>query len=463
MSKLTALFAVALIGCGEDDDKTCDPVAQTGCEGGNVCEVVAGGEPTCFAPVAIEGRVFDLETDAGIEDARVVAVDINGAAVSNVVLSGPDGAYRLPIPTERNADGTPVNLEGNVTLRADARGYESFPGTVRQPLPLDLATATPVDGRLVIGGTLADIAMSSLGDGGTAGAIVGTVEVPDSITGIVVVAEGGGQGFATVAARNGEYAILNVPPGTFDVTAYAVDHNYVGGAANVNNNTVTLDLQLSADATSSISGQIEIVDGGTATATSIVLFIESTYDALTGRGITVPGLRAPRTGVPNVTGAFTMDGVPAGKYVVVAAFENDGLVRDPDQCIAGTADVHIEVVAATPLTVPESFKITGALSILAPGAMGPESLTAAPTFSWVDDASEDQYLVELFDSYGQLVWMKTIPGVNGTMPTLAYDGPALLPTMFYQFRVTSSRQQVNTGRCNISRTEDLKGVFYLSQ
>jgi hypothetical protein len=32
--------------------------------------------------------------------------------------------------------------------------------------------------------------------------------------------------------------------------------------------------------------------------------------------------------------------------------------------------------------------------------------------------------------------------------------------MYYQFRTTSSRTSGST-RCNISRTEDLKGVFYL--
>jgi hypothetical protein len=290
--------------------------------------------------------------------------------------------------------------------------------------------------------------------------ISGKVEVPDNTTGIVVVAEGGGKGYATVAARNGEYAILNVPPGAYNVTAYATDFNYLGGTADVANNTAKLDIHLSDDATSAISGQVSIVNGDGASQTSIVLFIESTYDPITGRGVTVPGLRAPRTGVPNISGAFTMEGVPAGNYVIVAAFENDGLVRDPDLCIAGTDDVHIAVAAATPLTIPDSFKITGALPVIDPGATGAQGVTGAPTFSWGDDSSEDQYLVEMFDSYGRLVWMKTMSGVSGGTPTMAYDGPALVPSMFYQFRVTSAKTSTG-GLCNISRTEDLKGVFFV--
>jgi len=451
------LLLAVLVGCSDDP---CDPLAQTGCDDNQVCETVQGGEPACFAPVAIEGRVFDLANDDGIEKARVVAVDVNGAAVSNVSTSKEDGSYRLPIPTVRNKDGTPVVLEGNVTLRSEAQSYEAFPGTVRQPLPIDIATATKVDDRYVIKAAQTDIAMTKLATS-TAGLIHGKVEMPDVATGVVVVAESNGTGYATIAARNGEYAILNVPPGAYSVTAYAVDRNYLGSTADVNNNTATVDIKLGDDAPSSISGQVSIVDGGGATTTSIVLFIESTYDPMTGRGVTVPGLRAPRTGVPDVTGTFTMEGVPAGRYVIVAAFENDGLVRDPDLCQAGTDDVHIEVAAATPLMIGDSFKLTGALAVIQPGAMGAQSLEGTPSFSWIDDSSEDQYLVELFDSYGQQVWMHTMPGVNGGTPLVVYDGPALLPKMYYQFRTTSSRQTTGTTRCNISRTEDLKGVFYV--
>ena len=253
-----------------------------------------------------------------------------------------------------------------------------------------------------------------------------------------------------------------MPAGDYTVQAYAVDHNYTAATATVAASTVKVDLKLAADAASDVSGNVSIVNGGGASATSVVLFIESTYDKTTGRGVTVPGLRAPRTGVPDVTGAFTMTGVPAGKYVIVAAFENDGLVRDPDLCISGTADVHIAVAAATPFTVPEVFKITGALAIMDPGAMAAQPITGTPTFSWADDSGEDQYVLDVFDAYGQNVWNTTMPGVSGGTPTMVYGGPALSTGMYYQFRVTSTAQKNGgTTQCALSRTEDLKGVFYM--
>jgi len=83
-------------------------------------------------------------------------------------------------------------------------------------------------------------------------------------------------------------------------------------------------------------------------------------------------------------------------------------------------------------------------------------VTGTPTFSWADDSSEDQYLVEVFDSFGQRIWMNTMSGVSGGNPSMAYAGPALQPGMYYQWRATSSKSQ-----CELARSEDLRGVFFL--
>src|SRR5262249_40168898 len=156
-----------------------------------------------------------------------------------------------------------------------------------------------------------------------------------------------------------------------------------------------LDLKLTSDAPGSMTGQVDIVNPGNGTATSVVAFVESTYDPVTGRGVPPPGIRAPATGMPNVSGAFTIDQVPPGKYVVVAAFENDNLVRDPDHCIAGTTDVHVTVAAGAAAPIATAFKVTGALDVMSPGANQAEAVTAAPTLKWADDSGEDQYLVEV--------------------------------------------------------------------
>jgi hypothetical protein len=139
--------------------------------------------------------------------------------------------------------------------------------------------------------------------------------------------------------------------------------------------------------------------------------------------------------------------------VVLAAFENDDLVRDPDTSIGGTDIVTIEVSGAD--VEVDGFKVTEALAVVSPGAEQVETVEAPVTLTWADDSSEDSYLVEVYDALGERVWSAEgdfDPG--GSAPaSVAYDGP-LQPGMVYQFRATSLKDGVP-----LSTTEDLRGVF----
>ncbi|MEO7093103.1 MAG: carboxypeptidase-like regulatory domain-containing protein, partial [Polyangiales bacterium] len=239
-----------LVGCG-GDDSPCDPVAQSGCDDGAVCEQVSGGEATCFAPVLIRGRVIDLGTSAGVAGARVVAVDINGAAMSGVAVSGADGKYALTLPAQRAEDGTPAAFP--VSLRADAAGYESFPGTLRQALPIDTATAIIDGDGYVVTSTLTDIGLFG-STVAAAGSIRGHAAVPDDHAGILVVAEAAGVGHAVIAARDGDYQIFNLPAGHYTVTAYSLGHVYAALEVDVASAAVAADLALSADSAGTLTG-----------------------------------------------------------------------------------------------------------------------------------------------------------------------------------------------------------------
>ena len=145
--------------CGGDD--TCDPVANTGCDDNQACERVQGGEPTCVAAVVVVGRVFDLESDAGVSGARLVALDANGAAMSFVATSGSDGSYTLPIPITRTSAGAPAE-SFKITLRADANGYLTFPSGIRPALAFDTSSAVLTDGRYEIASSLTDVGLLKL-------------------------------------------------------------------------------------------------------------------------------------------------------------------------------------------------------------------------------------------------------------------------------------------------------------
>ncbi len=442
---LLAAALVAASACGDDgetnEEKSCELDSEIGCVSGQVCEEVEGGEPACFDPVFVDGRVFDLVTTAGIANARVVARDENQAGISPIATTDANGAYRLTVPSKRDANGTPVARA--FTLRADASGYQSFPTAPRVALPLDLKDAS--------GGILktptTDVGLVVLPDTSGLGTVSGTVET--EVPGGTLVVVGGSTG---VADRDGTFVVFNVPAGSQTAAGYKQGINLSTAPATVTAGQETIGVVLSetGPANATVSGSVQIVNASGSSSTSVILVLEDTFDPTLARGETPPGLRAG-----NVSGAFSIAGVPDGRYAVLAAFENDGLVRDPDTSIGGTDIVHITVAGGN-VTAGEGFKVTGALAVVSPGANDIEPVSGTPTFVWEDDSSEDEYHVTVYDALGTLVWETTgnfDPG--GSSPAeVSYGGPALTPGMIYQFRATSIKDGTP-----ISSTEDLKGVF----
>lgn len=456
------LFAfVALPGCATSppggDGTTCDPAAPE-CSDGLICEATSEGIARCFLALTIRGVVLDATSEDPIAGALVQAVDVNGAAVGTSAATGDEGGFTLTVPAIRNVDGAPV--EGTYTLRAQAAAYQAFPTAIRPALPLDATTAALEESGWVVENALTTVALLPLpGDTSTLGTISGQVE-GERNGGILIVAEDAASGFIGFSDVEGHYTIFNVPAGTYIVSGYAagVQLNPTSTTLATGEDKVGVDLTESLQALSTVSGNVQIVNAPGGAQTSVVLAVESTFLDEAGRGTVPPGLR-----VGNVLGVFTIEGVPNGSYVVLAAFENDGLVRDPDQTIGGTQLVRIEVPdPATGPTVDlsEGFKVTGALAVTTPGADGPEEVfTPTPVFEWEDDSSEDGYELRVFDAFGNEIWNDEIGSVSGSVTvTHTYAGPALAPGMFYQFRATSFRDRLGD-RTAISSTEDLAGVF----
>lgn len=427
----------------------CSPGYQTGCEAGLVCEEVQGGNSACFPPVTVLGQVFDLTTDEPVEGAHVVARDANAVAVSDVAVTDASGQYELAVPTRRDADGG--LLETNVSLRADAEGYVAFPRPPRVALPFDTAQAS--GDPLVLETSATDIGLLPLESTSGLGTITGTV-LADHPRGTLVVAGGSpdsGGGVTGIADYDGSYTVFNVPAGSVTVRGYAAGLQLDSATAEVvvGETSTGVDLGFLGAATAVVSGKIEIVNPGDGNDTSVILVVEETFVDRVASGESPPGLRAHP-----VSGDFSIPDVPDGNYVVLAAFENDFLVRDPDQSIGGTKIVRIAVSGGS-VELPESFKVTGALDVVSPDAE--EVVSGTPTFVWGDDSSEDHYEIQVYDAYGNLVWEDlAVPGVSGSATVeVDYGGDPLEPGMLYQFRATSIK---NSGS-PIARTEDLRGVF----
>ncbi|MCC6874152.1 MAG: hypothetical protein IT378_07570 [Sandaracinaceae bacterium] len=438
-----------LCACG-GTPATCTLGSAEGCTDGLVCEAFPGGEARCTQPVYLEGLVFDALDTSAIEGARIVARDANGGARSPVAFSDAAGLYSLRVAIARDAEGRP-EAEA-VTLRADAADYASFPQPPREALPIDLGAATldEARGRWVIDNAATDVALLPL-EGPSGSTIEGVVMHADA-GGVLVVAEQGGVAVSTsITDTDGTFVLYNVPAGSTLVAGYraglAVTPQTVD-AVPAGVQGVALSATDSGLAT--VTGRVTIVNAPGGLTTSVILVVASTFDDAVARGEAPAGLR-----VAGVTGDFSIANVPPGRYAVLAAFENDQLVRDPDLNIAGTQIVFVDVAGAD-VPIATDFKITEALAVIGPGANGLEVVTSAPTLRWAQDSSEEGYELRVYDAFGTVVHENTnIPEPGGSAPVeYSLSAVSLQPGMIYQFRAWSFARG-----SRLSATEDLRGVF----
>jgi hypothetical protein len=460
---LASLLWLLAAACG-GDDKECALDDPKSCEENLVCEKVAGQEkPMCFAPVQVQGRVFDLTTNAPVANAEVTALDINGSPASGVATSGADGRYSLSIPTERSDDkGTPV--AARLTLRAGAPDYVPFPSGLRVALPIDTTGAASAgeDKPWVFSSAQTDVGLIAVpaAEKGRP-AVSGTVESGAGRSALVVV-EGNGMAYSAIADTSGAWKVFNVAPGGgYKAQAYVKGSNYTAADLSVQAGVPTtgVTIRRAGDSTATLTGKIQLVAGANGAGTSVVMVVESTFNTALLRGEVPPGLRAPAPGTaPNITGDFSITGVPDGRYVVLAAFENDGNVRDPDPSIAGTQIARLTVANGTPSLNP-SFKVTGAIQMVGPGAgETSEAVTGTPKFTWRPYSSAQSYELRVFGSQGTKVWENlAVPDVKNSAGNIevTYGGPALTPGLIYQWRATAKDNAGNP----ISQTEELRGLF----
>lgn len=478
-------MAVMLLGaCGETDvdasgdtdgtrpgdGEPCAPMDDSeetpACADGRVCEVSGDGH-ICAAPIEIRGIVFDAVDGSALEGAHITALDTTGSPVGSVSRSDADGRYTLVVRSARDEDGSPAGAN-TWTLFVVADDYQAFPGGLRPALPIDADDATKIEGtesdgsaRWVLENPSTDVGLLQLPEDQRGGRTVSGVVEGDSPGGTLVVAEGErSPARYAVADSTGAYTVFDVPAGPHTMVGYRGGLDVLPATIDGDADIDDADLVAGEPATATVRGTVNIVNAPGGRSTSVVLVPASTYNDNLERGPVPPGLRAPRAPqAPSIDGEFEIDGVPPGRYTVLAALENDTLVRDPDTTIAGTDTVEIEITDAG-VDLSDSFKVTEGLAVISPGAETPEHVSGSPTFVFADDSSEDRYEVVVFDALGERVWDDLqVPGVSGSdVVEVPYGGPPLTPGQYYQFRATSIRETPNS-ITPISRTEDLRGVF----
>jgi hypothetical protein len=201
----------------------------------------------------------------------------------------------------------------------------------------------------------------------------------------------------------------------------------------------TRDIHRDARGTATVRGTV--TGGGGA---HVALFVASTYDPATGKGVLPAGFDV----ASGADGGFSIAGVPEGRYLVLASPGLDGLTP-------AAAPPIIDVAAGVDYQVPE-IRLRSAVTLVGPGASGPELVSAAPTLAWHDRPEDDGYRITVVTSVGTTIWQDQIARQTSD-PTVPYGGTLTAGT-FYRFRVDALDL---TGQVSAT-SEDLSGIFYVA-
>lgn len=186
---------------------------------------------------------------------------------------------------------------------------------------------------------------------------------------------------------------------------------------------------------STVTGAVVIPGAGT---TSVILAPED-FDVERFHDERPSGPR-----ITGVTGAWSMTDVPAGTYLVLAGYEQDGFVLDPS-----TAPPKI-VVSGNPsdtVTVAPQ-KLVRALTIVTISSV---SSKAAITF--VDGPDEDAYDVSVVDFMSKSTYAAVEPSSSSNANVTFSIAADLVVPLRYRFRVTAKKNGVV-----VTQTEDLAAV-----
>lgn len=466
--RLTLLLTtLSYVGCGSDGSEVpakpqlgdrCVGDDPDECDAGLVCEPLADGDArVCSEPLVIMGSLRDALDGEPVAEALVFILDETGTPVAQAVTDS-TGDYTATVSVRRAANGALLE-DSTWTLSASAQGYQPFPYGVRAAVPVTANQAERAAGRVLLDDDNTDVVLLPLRNADGLVTVRGTVTA--QAAGALVVAESESVSPAPfgLVGPDGAFTIFNVHEGDVVIRAYRKGINVEPKAIDVDADLDAVALTLSEAKLGSVSGSINIVNAPGGSLSSVVLVPQSVFDPVSEKGPVPLGMRVPDPPKsPDVTGSFEFETVSPGNYIALAAFENDGLVRDPDTNIGGTSLQAVEV-ASSLVELGESFKVTAALAVGSPGADGVEEVSGPLAFAWADDSSEDSYHFVLRSALGETVWEVDVPGVSGSDTVdLDYEGPDLTPGMFYQFQATSMRD-TKDGMVPISRTEDLRGVF----
>lgn len=392
----------------------------------------------------VTGIVTDGNTSETLSGVRIILFDANtNQATENIVTTDVDGIYSFNVPG------------GSYFITLTKQGYTDVPAVGVSALPFTVTNGSELDNPVQM----------FTNDATNLGWISGKLTSSDTpVVGSLVVATDGTSGYSTISDSEGNFVIFNLPSATYNVKAWKAGVNSPEASASVTADTETsqVNLAISTASGSTVSGTITFL------ATSNIEVDVALTHPVTEE--VIPGLSTTTSG-----GTYSLQNAPDGEFLARASYANDGVVMDPDW-IVKNGEPFVTVSGGN---ASRNFSVTGAVSLVSPtnddASTNPVSSSSTPTFTWEAYSSSSDYVIEVTDANGNVIWGGFNAGwtvKNITIPSsessilFNSDGNAsqsLMSGKLYRWSIYASKNNVqsDTGWELISVSEDQRGLIII--
>lgn len=346
--------------------------------------------------------------------------------------------------------------EGSFFIRIAAQGFKELPIENVSPIPFSVSTWETYTQTYYLD-TLQ----------GTYGKIDGSIIPAQSGFLVVATSTSFGTDIHSYSGPDGYFALFNVPFGTYQV--YAVKSGYISSDKpqvnlSAGSNNINIQLTMNQVQGSTLTGMVTFlaITNGIIDISLLDKNSLSVISGLTTR--TDPGRN------------FTIMKIPAGDYIAWATYENDGFVMDPDWLFKNPGALNLSFT--TDISATLDFSVTGAITIISPTNPDETIIPAVadsviPTFRWEAYPQAKEYIIEVRDLNGNLVWggfdstgqvrHSQIPQQHNSAE-FNFDGTAMAQLhtgQIYQWRIYADDDAALNVQTLLSSSEDQKGMFII--
>jgi hypothetical protein len=384
------------------------------------------------------------------------AVDSSVIQGANVILYNASNGNSLKRATSAN-NGIAAFGEvdpGTFYVRITAQNFNELPPVHLTPVPFSVSA----------GGTAA-ITYYLSPQSGQLGMISGYVN-PRTEGILIKASEGNSLSHSTYTGPDGFYILFNLPYGAYELNAfksgYRSDSLYQRTISQTQPSAVQ-DINLIQVQGAGLSGSVTFlaVNNG---IVDISLLDLQTKSAVNGLSTKI-----------NENKLYSLSGIPKGDYFAWASLQNDGYVMDPDWIFKNPGGLEINFTSDSG-SKSLNFSVTGAISIVSPTNLSDniipaETDTTSPLFSWTAYPQTKEYIIEVRDLNGNLIWggynadgtiRHTAIPKETTSIRFNFDGSASAPLSkgeTYQWKIYSDNDANPGIQTLLSSSEDLMGLF----